>query len=177
MVKVREARLSDAPAVGRVHVRAWQRAYRGGLMPDSYLDGLSIDERAQMWEQALARSPRPRSARLVAEDARRGVLGFIVVGPAGGDADADEGEVYALNVEPEVWGQGAGRALLNAGTEHLERLGFADALLWVHPDNARACSFYEAAGWRRDGGARREEVLGIEVPEVRYRRSLARPRA
>jgi ribosomal protein S18 acetylase RimI-like enzyme len=173
MVTVREARSGDARALGEVHVRAWQRAYRGGLMPDAYLDGLSVDDRAGMWEQALARAPRPRSARLAAEDAQGRVIGFIVVGPAEGDPDAGEGEVYALNVLPEVWGQGGGGALLAAGTERLRDAGFTTAVLWVHPDNARACGFYEAAGWHRDAAKRRQEVLGVEVPEVRYRRSLA----
>ena len=39
--RVRVATIEDAHAVGRVHVRAWQAAYRGGLMPDSYLDALA----------------------------------------------------------------------------------------------------------------------------------------
>jgi hypothetical protein len=35
MVTVRPATLPDAPAMGRVHVQAWQAAYRGH-MPDDY---------------------------------------------------------------------------------------------------------------------------------------------
>ena len=167
---VRDAFATDAAAMGRVHVAAWQVAYRG-LMPDAYLDGLSAEDRARMWREALSAPPRPRSARFVSE---RGVdvVGFITVGPAAGDEDAVEGEVYALNVEPGRWGVGVGRALLDAGTAHLRAAGFAQALLWVVPGNARARAFYEAAGWRADGAERDDEVLGVRVAELRYRRRL-----
>jgi ribosomal protein S18 acetylase RimI-like enzyme len=172
MATVREPRPADAPALGRVHVRAWQSAYRGGLMPDDYLDGLSVDERTQMWSEALDRPARPRTARFVAEDDIGDVVGFIVVGPEAGDPDHEIGEVYAINVDPAAWGSGHGRALLEAGTRALADAGFAQAILWVHPGNDRACRFYERAGWEREGTERRQEVLGVEVPEVRYRRSL-----
>jgi ribosomal protein S18 acetylase RimI-like enzyme len=172
LTTVRKARRDDAADIGAVHVRAWQHAYRGGLMPDAYLDSLSIEERSAQWDQALGREPRPRSARLVAEDDQGTVTGFIVAGPADRDPDAAEGEVYALNVEPSAWGQGAGRALLIAGMDHLRAAGFAEAVLWVHPDNERARRFYEAAGWHAEGAQRREEIFGVEVPEVRYRRAL-----
>ena len=73
MVRVRRATVADAPAMGRLHVRAWQAAYRGH-MPDDYLDGLRAEERAAGWERALGRH-RPRGAILVAE--RDGeVVGF-----------------------------------------------------------------------------------------------------
>ncbi|MDP9405843.1 MAG: GNAT family N-acetyltransferase, partial [Actinomycetota bacterium] len=102
---------------------------------------------------------------------------FIAVGGEGGEPQAGRGEVYALNVDPDRWGGGVGRALLDAGCEHLRRAGFHDAVLWVHPDNARARAFYEAAGWAADGAERREQVLGVDVPEVRYRRTLDRDAA
>jgi RimJ/RimL family protein N-acetyltransferase len=45
-------------------------------------------------------------------------------------------------------------------------------ILWVHPGNERACHFYERAGWQHDGQRRVQEVLGVTVAEVRYRRRL-----
>ncbi len=168
MPAVRETRVEDSAELGSVHVRSWQRAYRGGLMPDAYLDGLSIEERSRMWKEALQRPFRPRSSLLVAEDEGGKVVGFINVGPADGDADSETGQVFALNVDPDAWGKGYGRALLEAGVRDLAASGFNTAVLWVHPDNERARRFYERAGWRADGHERREEVLGVEVPEVRY---------
>jgi ribosomal protein S18 acetylase RimI-like enzyme len=169
---VREPTAGDAAAMGMVHVAAWQAAYRGGLMADDYLDGLSADERGRRWSETLARPARPREARFVAEDDAGTVVGFLVAGPAEGDEDSETGEVYAVNVHPEAWGEGHGRALCAAGTAALAEAGFEEVVLWVHRDNERARRFYERVGWRADGGQRRQEVLGAEVPEVRYRRNL-----
>ena len=165
MVTVRRATVQDASAIGRVHVRAWQAAYRG-QMPDDYLDGLRPEERAASWERGLRRE-RDRGAMLVADDNGR-VVGFALVGPAQDPAGA--GQLYAINVDPDHWGTGAGRALLAAAQAELARLGYTEAVLWVMPDNAHARRFYELAGWATDGTQRTSEVLGVVVPELRYRR-------
>ena len=148
--------------MGKVHVRAWQAAYRGH-MPDAYLDTLSAEDRAGLWRNAVAR-PRAGASVLVVE--REGqVVGFAAVGPSGVD---DCGEVYSINVDPDVWGTGAGRTLLEAAQGELRALGYDDAILWVVPGNDRARRFYERAGWTTDGVERTQEVLGATVPEVRY---------
>jgi ribosomal protein S18 acetylase RimI-like enzyme len=165
---VRAARLADADDLGGVHVRAWRAAYRDGLMPDEYLDGLSESERASDWRVALAGPPRSRGARLVAESEDGTVVAFALVGPAGGDPEAELGELYAINVDPAHWGSGVGSELLAAATDALESAGFGSAILWVHPDNERARDFYETRGWSADGVERTQEVMGVVVPEVRY---------
>ena len=98
------------------------------------------------------------------------MVGFAVVGPAEDPKGA--GELYAINVDPDHWGTGAGRTLLAAAQAELTRLDYTEAVLWVLPDNARARRFYEVAGWTTDGTQRTIEVLGVVVPEVRYRRQL-----
>lgn len=187
-VTIRPARVADAPALGSVHVRAWREAYRGGLMPQAFLDRLSVDDRVATWRIALevtppAPAPAPQSlaspalapgdervARLVAvPEPQEEPIGFIVVGPER-DGSGASGEVAALNVDPDHWGQGVGRSLLRAGVDHLRAQGFVDATLWAHPDNRRARRFYERAGWTAEGAEHRAEVMGTEVPAVRYRR-------
>jgi RimJ/RimL family protein N-acetyltransferase len=167
VIAVRAADLVDVDVLGSIHVRAWQAAYRG-YMPDAYLDGLRAGVRAAMWAQNLSR-PLPGSAVLVAE--REGsVVGFAALGA---DREAqDTGELFALNVDPDHWGSGVGQALLGSTCAELSKLGFAEAVLWVLPGNARARRLYEAAGWTPDGAARTADVLGVTVGEVRYRRAL-----
>jgi ribosomal protein S18 acetylase RimI-like enzyme len=169
---IRPPTIEDADRLGEVHVAAWQAGYRGGLMPDDYLDGLSADGRAQLWRDAIAGGVRARAARLVAEDDDGTVVGFVVCGPSEGDPDSVVGEVYSLNVHPDAWGAGHGGALLKAATTALRDAGYPEAVLWVHRDNVRAQQLYERAGWVRDGQTRNQEVFGITVPEVRYRRPL-----
>jgi ribosomal protein S18 acetylase RimI-like enzyme len=157
--------------MGALVVRAWQRAYRG-LMPDDYLDGLTVDDRADQWTRILTRELDSPMAVFVAEDDDGRVVGFVAVGGEMDVADTTRGEVYALNVDPDSWGHGVGRALLAAGCGHLRAVGFATAVLWVHPDNTRACRFYHASGWLADGTEHRHDTLGVTVPAVRYHHHL-----
>jgi ribosomal protein S18 acetylase RimI-like enzyme len=166
--RVREAAVGDADALGRTHVRAWQAAYRGGLMPDDYLHGLDETERARMWRSSLANPPPPRSVRLVGESAAGVVAGFVLVGPAARDPASSVGELYAINVDPDSWGSGLGAGLIDRGVAALSDAGFTHAVLWVHPGNERARRFYAARGWSNDEVERRQTILGVEVPEVRY---------
>jgi ribosomal protein S18 acetylase RimI-like enzyme len=170
MVTVRHATVADAPAMGRLVVRAWQAAYRGH-MPDAYLDALRPEDRAAYWDGVLRREGRRGAVLVVERDGE--VVGFAAAGPSPDPEGA--GELYAINVDPAYWGTGAGRALLEAARDELARLGFAETVLWVLPANARARRFYERAGWASDGAERTADVFGVTVPEVRYRRRSSSP--
>jgi GNAT superfamily N-acetyltransferase len=155
--------------MGVVHVRAWQSAYRG-VMPDAYLDALSAEERSETWRRILGR--HDGSPVLVAVlDGQ--VVGFATVGAERTeDEPTTSGELYAMNIDPDVWGRGIGRALLHHATDELVRLGFPDAVLWVVPENQRARALYQADGWRADGAVATEEILGVTVTDIRYRKEL-----
>lgn len=174
--RVRAAAPDDAGALGLVHVRAWQAAYRG-VMPDDFLDGLDPVERGNMWARALG-AARPGSSRLVVStEPGDHPVGFAIVGPVR-DAEASGsglGELYAINLDPEAWGLGLGRELLAAATTELRRLRFDEAVLWVATGNSRARRFYEVAGWNLDGTERTDDSFGPPVDEARYRRSLLTP--
>ncbi len=170
---VREPVVDDAMALGRVHVRAWQAAYGGGLMPADYLEHLSADERGAMWASALAGPAHPKRARYVG-DADGEVAGFIVVGPEDDDIAAPRGQVFVINVDPDHWGSGIAGELFAAGIAALESFGFESAVLWVLPGNARARAFYERRGWSPDGSTKTETILDVEVTEIRY---LSAPRS
>lgn len=169
-MSIRAAEVRDADAIGVVHVRAWQRAYRG-VMPDEYLDSLAAGERSAMWRDRLSRTELPP---LLVADLAGDVVGFAVFGgERPGPDERGAGELYAINLDPLHWGKGIGRALLREATAALSGLGFDEAILWVVPENVRARSLYEAEGWTEDGGFARDEVLGVTVSEVRYRRPLS----
>ncbi len=176
--QVRVAEPADAAALGRVHVRAWQATYRG-IMPDEFLDGLDPDERGKMWARFLG-SPPTGSRLVICAEPGADPVGFALVGPArDGSGDVAEqpglGQLYAINLDPDAWGLGLGRALLAAATTELSRLGFHEAILWVATGNTRARRFYEVAGWQADGAQQQEDSLGPMVKEARYRRSLDSP--
>ena len=169
MATVRRASLADADAIGRVHVRAWQAAYRG-VMPDRFLDELDPAQRAAMWRDRL-RGDDPSVETLVAIDGGA-VVGFAVAGVARDDDAEGIGELHAINLTPAAWGRGIGSQLLDAAEAGLRARGYDAAMLWVARDNDRACRFYEEHGWTADGAERTGEVLGAVVDEVRYRKQL-----
>jgi GNAT superfamily N-acetyltransferase len=168
-VEIRRATIEDAATVARIHVRGWQWAYRG-LIPDAFLDALSIEQREPVWRQQLA--PDHPWHTWIAEvngDARA----FVTCGPTR-DASlaAETGEVYALYQEENSAGTGVGRALLSHAMSDLRAQGFAAGILWVLEGNHRARRFYEAAGWTPDG-ARKEDHRADHVrQELRYRTEL-----
>lgn len=169
-MRIREAVLSDARPIAEIHVRAWQAAYRGQL-PDEFLDRLSAEDRLEQHEWTI-RNPRETWRLWVAED-DGAPIGFAVTGPSE-DADADErtGELYAIYLEPDRVGTGAGRALFGHAVEDLRARGFRSATLWVLETNERARRFYEIAGWTTDGTTANERIDCAMLPTVRYRTAL-----
>jgi GNAT superfamily N-acetyltransferase len=166
---LRRAEPADALAVAGVHVRSWQMAYRG-LLPDDYLDALRPEDRAARYTFGELSPDRPLT--IVAADGET-ICGFATTGPARDDESPRTGEVLALYVDPDHWGTGVGRALIKAARENLVDQAFDAASLWVLAGNDRAERFYRIDGWAPDGSRREDEVWGVSVDEVRYRRSLA----
>lgn len=138
-------------------------------MPAAYLDDLDAEARAEQWATTL--SDPPPGFRCVIGEFEGRVCGFAAFGPDREGADA--GELYALNVDPDFWGQHVGAGLLITAVNALAERGFEEAVLWVAPRNERARRFYEAHGWEADGREREEMVYDVVVTEVMYHRSLA----
>ncbi|MFD6377370.1 GNAT family N-acetyltransferase [Streptomyces albidoflavus] len=172
MTWVREMVVGDAAAVSAVRVAGWRAAY-AGLIPGAYLDAMSVEREAARREERFAAGRAAGLCDLVAVGADGQVAGWACCGPRGTPGDgpgAGEGELYALYVRPGLLGRGVGRALLGAVHQEAAARGWGALVLWVVEANARARRFYEAAGYRADGGAQSEEYAGVAVREVRYRR-------
>lgn len=172
---VRRAEVRDADAIASVHVRAWQVGYRGQL-PDAHLDGLSIERRAHDWREGLSHQLADRDVIVVEDPVDGHVCGFATVGDPrddSGPAASGEGQLWAINLEPEAWGRGLGTALLEGAVDALRRRGCDAAYLWALDTNARARRFYEREGWTHDGGLKDDAFGGQAVREVRYRRDLS----
>jgi GNAT superfamily N-acetyltransferase len=177
MAVVRPAVVGDAEAIASVHVRAWQVGYRGQL-PDDFLDGLSIEQRATDWRAGLSHPLEDRTVLVVEDPVDGHVCGFSTVGDPredSGPAAPGEGQLWAINLEPEAWGRDIGTDLLAGACDALRARGWDAAYLWALETNARARRFYEREGWTKDDGIRDDEFGGQAVREVRYRRDLSRP--
>jgi len=170
---LRLANPSDAYDLAEMHVSTWQVAYRG-LLPDDFLDGLTVAARAERWLQILTDSLRQV---WVACEADR-IVGFASLGISRDD-DAlphQTGEIYGLYVHPDEWRRGIGSELMVQALHALELKGYAEATLWVLRGNKRARDFYEASGFVPDDAAKVDtNAAGISFDEVRYRRRLSDP--
>ena len=96
MVIIRSATAQDLQAIALVHVSTWQEAYRG-VIPQSYLDQLSVEARQAAWSDIFEKGGAKLS---VAEDSGE-ILGFISYGKSRDkDASDNTGEIFAIYVAP-----------------------------------------------------------------------------
>ena len=161
----RNVHSDDVRGIAEVHVRSWQAAYRGQV-PDSYLEGLSVEKRELVWTEILKDQMR---GVLVAEDEAR-IVGFSSFGPV---RDKEEnrlltGEIYSIYVLEDFWNLGIGRTLMENSLIALERDGFGFVKVWVLETNQRARSFYEKFGFKTDGVRKTEKREDFELREIRY---------
>jgi len=182
--RFRPGGIGDAHAIARVHVAGWQEGYQG-LIDQAYLDSLDVADRARRWVDIL----QGTESVLVHEDGGQ-VNAFATFGPIH-DVDIPEaaGEVYALYVHPQAWGQGTGGAMLATVVAHLldgRQAGAFDAapstehtrspagqaapsVLWTLEGNRRARRFYERQGWAADGTTRLNQRSGLgKAPDITF---------
>jgi ribosomal protein S18 acetylase RimI-like enzyme len=166
---IRSATPDDARVIATIHVEAWRAAYRG-MVPDEYLDSLSIDRRESAWRRNLLAVD---TTTWVAEKSDA-IVGWISVGPSrDADAGASTGEIWAVYVAPGCWGKGVGRSLCERAEQHLRLHGFIQVTLWVLRDNGRAVKFYQSNGFVLDLGLGKEiDRGGKTLAEVRFRKPL-----
>lgn len=168
---IRRAGEADARAIAEAHVAGWQQTYRG-LLPQEFLDGITVERRREQWERFLA---DPLWVVHVVTDPAGNVRGFSRVGPSSDtDADGKVGELSSIYLLSELVGHGVGSRLYDAAMEALGAR-YEEATLWVLGTNSRARTIYEKWGWQPDGAERRHEIDDFVAVDLRYRKRLAAP--
>lgn len=169
-VKVRPAKKEDIDDIARIHVKTWQCAYKGQI-PQDYLDSLSVDRRKQKWAKIFKKKNQKQENYVAEIDGK--VVGFSGVGYSRDNDTADEiGEVYALYVDPDFLGRGAGSALLEEGITWLKNKGYKRVTLWVLSTNEEAKGFYKHRGWVFDGKKKMDKQKDFSLDEMRYSKEL-----
>lgn len=165
-MSVRRADPQDAPALGRIHIETWQIAY-SEMFPEGFLAGLDHGRRAEWFERTIGEGREVWVTPDSGEPA-----GFSLFGESRSN---NWGELYAIYVHPDHWGEGHGHRLLARSESRLVELGYDRALLWVLEENDRARRFYERQGWSLGRPVKLEEIGGTQVTEVRYEKDLRAP--
>jgi GNAT superfamily N-acetyltransferase len=184
-VSVRAATAEDVPEIARIQIETWRTGY-ARLLPPAVLAAATPELAVAEWTAAVLRPPSPRHRVLVARD-QDWTVGFVALGPAGqADVAADRAEepsdrngdppgtgvLLTLLVEPRWSRRGHGSRLLAAAVDHFRADGIDRAVVWVVEGDVAATTFYESAGWRRDGAVRRLVDDGHTVREARFHVSL-----
>lgn len=153
----------DAAELARVHVQAWRETYPG-MLPQVYLDRMSVATHARRWRSRLMRGGE---VTLAAETAK-GLVGYASGDWSRAGAWPAEAEVHTLYIVRSAQRAGLGRRLLIAVARALAARGARSLVIWVLRENANARRFYE-----RMGGAcereRDEPIGGGIVVSVAYR--------
>ncbi|HFU3730189.1 TPA: N-acetyltransferase family protein [Streptococcus suis] len=139
-----------------VHWKSWQEAY-ADLLPQEFLENVYTLERCQDW---AVRYPQNILVALVDER----VVGFTCYGASSQEDLQPAGEIYALYVLSDYYGQKIGYQLMQVALEKLQ--SYETVTLWVLEGNARAIAFYEKVGFRFDG-VKKTVNLGAERTEYR----------
>ncbi|HEY5553092.1 MAG TPA: GNAT family N-acetyltransferase [Opitutaceae bacterium] len=160
---IRFATPVDAGRIGEIHVVTWRAAYRG-IVPDAFLESLSVGKRAAGWRRGIEADPQ-----LVLVSEHEGKIdGWVAIGTGRDDDTKTEGEVYALYVAPESWRQGIGRALMEKAEEELWNRALNRTVLWVLEQNDRALRFYESLHYSADGRTKEVNFTDTTLTELRY---------
>jgi ribosomal protein S18 acetylase RimI-like enzyme len=152
VIAIRRARAADAEAIGAIHVATWRSTY-AGILPDSYLAGLSPGRQAAGWRRLIT-APPPGHATFVAvatgpdspDGAAPAVVGFASGGRARSGA-REAGEIETLYLLEDFRERGVGRRLMRAVAAHLNAIGCRSVTLWVLKDNPTRW-FYQHLGGR-----------------------------
>ena len=89
------------------------------------------------------------------------------------DAKSTTGEISAIYVSPEKWGQGIGQELLSVAAGRAHEKVFSEVTLWVLHANQRARKFYEKFGFVLDCSEKEDDRWDdFVISEVRYRKPL-----
>jgi len=161
---VRRATIADADSIAHVQVDTWRASYRG-IVPASYLDGLSYERSSGMWAKAI-RGRDKGSGVLVAQEEGGAIVGFASFGPERSGDRTYRGELYAVYVLQGSQKRGIGSTLVVFASRELLEKGFTSMLLWVLVDNPSR-RFYEKLGgqYLRDQSI---EIGGVKLQEVAY---------
>ena len=160
-ITIRAARPTDAGGIARIDVETWRTTY-AGVLPQTYLVGLSHRRRAIGWTNVILKEPRDVR---VAVDPQGAVCGFGSCGASRGDRRF-VGEVFTLYVAPDWQNQGIGRRLLVALFSRLVASGRHSAIIWVLRGNPSRF-FYERLGGK-EVSRKRLDVAGTTVEGTAY---------
>ncbi|WP_078427051.1 GNAT family N-acetyltransferase [Alkalihalobacterium alkalinitrilicum] len=140
-MNVRLAEMKDVNVIAEVHVQSWKTTYKG-IVSDSYLSSLRVEDRKEMWNRVLSTKNHPTVVIVIEEDGE--VFGFAAVGKEGtGKFAGIDGELYAIYLFETHQRKGGGKQLVAKAARVLKKQGYQSMLVWVLEDNPYKRFYHE----------------------------------
>ena len=105
---IRRATISDAPGIAKVHVDSWRTTYKG-IIPQSFLDGLSYEQRTKLWQNNVSDKT---NTIFIAENEGE-IIGFVTGGTRNKNEEAGASDLTSIYLLEEWQGKSVGKKLLN----------------------------------------------------------------
>ena len=160
-VTISSAVQADAEIVARIYIDSWNAGF-GELL--SQANRTVTPKCVERWRYDLA---QPIPHRWWVAEYMGSIVGFAGIGPSRDPVHAQIGELDTIAVNPTYWRARIGKALMAVALHFLRVDGYDEAILWTVDGYEQGIAFYEAMGWRRDGGVR------DGGRQIRFRRELA----
>jgi RimJ/RimL family protein N-acetyltransferase len=168
---IRQAKASDALAIGQIRVAAWQAAY-AAFMPADFLAALDPAAHIESLQSKL--SAPSRDFYLAMADQHNQATGFYLLGKPRFETTDNSAELWALNVAPNAWRSGLGLELMQDAIIKAKHFAYQRILLWCISENHAARGLYERCGFKNTGETRSSSTLtGHPLHEVCYELCLS----
>lgn len=140
-MKIRTATTQDAQGIGRVHVDSWRTTYKN-IIPDSFLNSLSYEQREKLWERNIIRED---NYVLVAENEFGEVVGFADASTRETNIELNSSDLTSIYLLEECQGKGIGKLLLKELFMYFKQKGYQLIFVEVLAEN-KTRFFYEYYG-------------------------------
>jgi len=145
-IQLRRATVDDAEAIAAIRIEGWRTTYRG-MIPDSYLAEMDLNENVLHWRTILQALPVKEDSLCVyvavSEDEIVGFVSAMKLPEAKLDND---GEINAIYIRPQWQRCGIGKRMLHKAARSLQAMGCTSCVIWVIDGNSQARNFYEELG-------------------------------
>jgi len=145
---IREATISDALGIAKVHIDSWRTTYKG-IVSDEYLNELSYSQKEKAWINIINDAQKDIKYIFVIENDENNIIGFTSCGIEREGHTKFKGEIYAIYITKEYQNKGIGKLLFNRAVEKLNEINFSSILIWALEENNQACRFYEVIGGKK----------------------------
>lgn len=139
-VRVRRARIADAPALAGIFRETWRSTYRA-IIPHDHLEALIRRRGTARWRASI----RSGELVLVLEFDDK-MIGYATCGVSR-SRGRFKGEIYEIYLLPDYQGLGFGEFLFEACRYQLDERRLRGLVVWALAENAGAIHFY----WQRGG--------------------------